>query len=207
MKIWLFANDKQTKQQKSYAQVHRRYVKHHRRSWPGELLSCPVLYNVLMRGHRELCIFVECSLIIVCLILEEEQKTLKSTLDVDLNLSQHLMSTSQVNISCQHLMSIFQLDFPFLMPSISQYLEFNIYDCYFWVGFPVSAVKYFSKFGILHLRLHFWVGFPISAVKYFSKLKFCIYDWAFGVDFPFPLLSIFQYLDFCIHDCTYILLH
>ena len=107
-------------------------------------------------------------------ILEEERKTLKSTLDVDLNLSQHLMSTSQVNISCQHLMSIFQLDFPFLMPSISQYLEFNIYDCYFWVGFPVSAVKYFSKFGILHLRLHFWVGFPISAVKYFSKLKFCI---------------------------------
>ena len=114
--------------------------------------------------------------------LEEERKTLKSTLDVDLNLSQHLMSTSQVNISCQHLMSIFQLDFPFLMPSISQYLEFNIYDCYFWVGFPVSAVKYFSKFGILHLRLHFWVGFPISAVKYFSKLKFCIYDWTFGVD-------------------------
>ena len=108
--------------------------------------------------------------------LEEERKTLKSTLDVDLNLSQHLMSTSQVNISCQHLMSIFQLDFPFLMPSISQYLEFNIYDCYFWVGFPFSDVKYFSKFGILHLRLHFWVGFPISAVKYFSKLKFCIYD-------------------------------
>ena len=140
-------------------------------------------------------------------LLEEERKTLKSTLDVDLNLSQHLMSTSQVNISCQHLMSIFQLDFPFLMPSISQYLEFNIYDCYFWVGFPVSAVKYFSKFGILHLRLHFWVGFPISAVKYFSKLKFCIYDWTFGVDFPFPLLSISQYLDFCIHDCTYILLH
>ena len=109
-------------------------------------------------------------------IIEEERKTLKSTLDVDLNLSQHLMSTSQVNISCQHLMSIFQLDFPFLMPSISQYLEFIIYNCYFWVGFPVSAVKYFSKFGILHLRLHFWVGFPISAVKYFSKLKFCIYD-------------------------------
>ena len=102
-------------------------------------------------------------------ILEEERKTLKSTLDVDLNLSQHLMSTSQVNISCQHLMSIFQLDFPFLMPSISQYLEFNIYDCYFWVGFPVSDVKYFSKFGIPHLRLHFWVGFPIFAVKYFSK--------------------------------------
>ena len=123
-----------------------------------------------------------CLILHIFLSLEEERKTLKSTLDVDLNLSQHLMSTSQVNISCQHLMSIFQLDFPFLMPSISQYLEFNIYDCYFWVGFPVSDVKYFSKFGILHLRLHFWVGFPISAVKYFSKLKFCIYDWTFGVD-------------------------
>ena len=117
--------------------------------------------------------------------------------------SQHLESTSGVNISSQHLMSIFQLDFPFLMPSISQYLEFNIYDCYFWVGFPVSAVKYFSKFGILHLRLHFWAGFPISAVKYFSKLNFCIYDWTFGVDFPFPLLSISQYLKFCIYDCTF----
>ena len=125
-------------------------------------------------------------------ILEEERKTLKSTLDVDLNLSQHLMSTSQVNISCQHLMSIFQLDFPFLMPSISQYLEFIIYNCYFWVGFPVSAVKYFSKFKILHLQLHFWGGFPVSTVKYFSKLKFCIYDWTFGVDFPFTLLSISQ---------------
>ena len=67
------------------------------------------------------------------------------------------MSTSQVNISCQHLMSIFQLDFPFLMPSISQYLEFIIYNCYFWVGFPVSAVKYFSK------------------------LKFCIHDAEFQI--------------------------
>ena len=92
--------------------------------------------------------------------IEEERKTLKSTLDVDLNLSQHLMSTSQVNISCQHLMSIFQLDFPFLMPSISQYLEFIIYNCYFWVGFPVSAVKYFSIFQIVHLWLLF-LGFGI----------------------------------------------
>ena len=29
----------------TFAQVHWRYVKHHRRSWPGELLSCPVLYK------------------------------------------------------------------------------------------------------------------------------------------------------------------
>ena len=113
--------------------------------------------------------------------IEEERKTLKSTLDVDLNLSQHLMSTSQVNISCQHLMSIFQLDFPFLMPSISQYLEFNIYDCYFWVGFPISAVKYFSK------------------------LKFCIYDCTFGLDFPFPLLSkLFYGLLYMLAVCHFI---
>ena len=84
------------------------------------------------------------------------------------------------------------MDFPFLLLSISQYLEFRIYDYYFWVGFPLSAVKYFSKFGILHLRMPFWVGFPVSAVKYFSKLKFCIYDCRFGLDFPFPLLSISQ---------------
>ena len=102
------------------------------------------------------------------------------------------MSTSQVNISSQHLMSIFQLDFPFLMPSISQYLEFNIYDCYFWVGFPVSAVKYFSKFGILHLRLHFWAGFPISAVKYSSKFKFCIHNCHFWVRFPVSAVKHFS---------------
>ena len=162
------------------------YDAYEEKNWVGALLT-------LLSAH----------LLFLQYILEEEQKTLKSTLDVDLNLSQHLMSTSQVNISCQHLMSIFQLDFPFLMPSISQYLEFNIYDCYFWVGFPVSAVKYFSKFKILHLQLHFWGGFPVSTVKYFSKLKFCIYDWTFGVDFPFPLSSISQYLKFCIYDCTF----
>ena len=104
------------------------------------------------------------------MIIEEERKTLKSTLDVDLNLSQHLMSTSQVNISCQHLMSIFQLDFPFLMPSISQYLEFNIYDCYFWVGFPVSAVKYFSIFGILYLRLLFLGWISLFCCKVFLEI-------------------------------------
>ena len=78
------------------------------------------------------------------LLLEEERKTLKSTLDVDLNLSQHLMSTSQVNISCQHLMSIFQLDFPFLMPSISQYLEFNIYD--YDSAFTIALLGWISHF-------------------------------------------------------------
>ena len=130
-------------------------------SWTSEHT---LLFLTVLIIHGNVVIF----LIGSCHAIEEERKTLKSTLDVDLNLSQHLMSTSQVNISCQHLMSIFQLDFPFLMPSISQYLEFNIYDCYFWVGFPISAVKYFSK------------------------LKFCIYDWTFGVDFPFPLLSISQ---------------
>ena len=124
--------------------------------------------------------------------LEEERKTLKSTLDVDLNLSQHLMSTSQVNISCQHLMSIFQLDFPFLMPSISQYLEFNIYDCYFWVGFPVSAVKYFSIFGILYLRLLFWVGFPASAVEYFSKFGIMHLRLCFWVGFPVSAVKYFS---------------
>ena len=60
-----------------------------------------------------------------------------------------------------------------------------------------------EQFGILHLQLLFWVGFPISAVKYFSKLKFCIYNCRFGLDFPFPLLSISQYLKFCIYDCTF----
>ena len=91
------------------------------------------------------------------LTIEEERKTLKSTLDVDLNLSQHLMSTSQVNISCQHLMSIFQLDFPFLMPSISQYFKFCIYDCTFGLDFP----------------------FPLLSISQYFKL--CIYDCHFGV--------------------------
>ena len=58
-------------------------------------------------------------------------------------------------IISDYQINIFQLDFPFLLLSISQYLEFCIYDCYFSVGFPFTAVKYFSKFGILHLRMPF----------------------------------------------------
>ena len=39
---WIFANDKLTKQQNCLmcdGKVHRRYVKHHRRSWPGDTLG------------------------------------------------------------------------------------------------------------------------------------------------------------------------
>ena len=68
----------------------------------------------------------------------------------------------------RYQINIFLLDFPFLLLSISQNLGFCIYDCFFWVGFAISAVKYFSK------------------------LKFCIYDCTFGLDFSFPLLSISQ---------------
>ena len=39
----------------------------------------------------------------------------------------------------------------------------------FWVGFPVSAVKYFSKLKFCIHDCHFWVRFPVSAVKHFSK--------------------------------------
>ena len=135
------------------------------------------------------------------------------------------MSTSQVNISCQHLMSIFQLDFPFLMPSISQYLEFNIYDCYFWVGFPISAVKYFSIFQIVHSRLYFWVGFSVSAVKYFSIFGILYLRLLFWVGFPasaveyfskfgimhlrlcfwvgFPVSAVKYFSLFEIHDCHF----
>ena len=79
-----------------------------------------------------------------------------------------------------------------MLLSISQYLEFCIYDCFFWVGFPVSAVKYFSKFGILHLQMPFWVGFPISAVKYSSKFKFCIHNCHFWVRFPVSAVKHFS---------------
>ena len=44
-------------------------------------------------------------------------------------------------------MSIFQLDFPFLLWSISQNWNSAFTIAFFWVGFPVSAVKYFSKLG------------------------------------------------------------
>ena len=74
-------------------------------------------------------------------------------LQLDCDRSQLDRDRSRLNSRDQ--ITIFQLDFPFLLLSISQYLEFCIYDCYFWVGFPFSAVKYFSKFGILHLRMPF----------------------------------------------------
>ena len=67
-----------------------------------------------------------------------------------------------------------------------------IYDCYFWVQFPVFAVKYFSKLKFCIHDCHFWVRFPVFTVKYFSKLKFCIYDCTVGLDFSFLLLSISQ---------------
>jgi len=53
-------------------------------------------------------------------ILEEEQKTLMSGLDLDINLCQDLMSRSHVRISCRDQMCIFQLDFPCFLLSISQ---------------------------------------------------------------------------------------
>ena len=70
------------------------------------------------------------------LILEEEQKTLMSGLDLDINLCQDLMSRSHVRISCRDQMCIFQLDFPCLLLSISQYLAICIYHCPFQFDFP-----------------------------------------------------------------------
>ena len=69
-------------------------------------------------------------------ILEEEQKTLMSGLDLDINLCQDLMSRSHVRISCRDQMCIFQLDFPCFLLSISQYLAICIYHCPFQFDFP-----------------------------------------------------------------------
>ena len=41
----------------------------------------------------------------------------------------------------------FQLDFPFLLLRISQNWNSAFTIAFFWVGFPVSAVKYFWKLG------------------------------------------------------------
>ena len=68
--------------------------------------------------------------------IEEEQKTLMSGLDLDINLCQDLMSRSHVRISCRDQMCIFQLDFPCLLLSISQYLAICIYHCPFQFDFP-----------------------------------------------------------------------
>ena len=68
--------------------------------------------------------------------IEEEQKTLMSGLDPDINLCQDLMSRSHVRISCRDQMCIFQLDFPCLLLSISQYLAICIYHCPFQFDFP-----------------------------------------------------------------------
>ena len=78
-------------------------------------------------------------------------------LDRNINLCCDYMLRLHVAISCCNQMSIFQLDFPFLLLSISQ--------------------NWNSAFTIAF----FWVGFPVSAVQYFSKLGFCIYHSFFGV--------------------------
>ena len=73
-----------------------------------------------------------------------------------INLCSNLMQRSHVVILCSNQMSIFS------------------------VGFPVSAVEYFSIFSILYLSLPFSVGFLVSTVEYFSKLSFYIYQCLFG---------------------------
>ena len=97
------------------------------------------------------------------MLIEEEQKTLLSGLDPDINLCQDLMSGSHVRISCRDLMSGS--------------------DVHFSVGFPVFTVKYFSIFGNLYLSLPFSVRFPVFVAKHFSKLEFCIYQCFSGLDF------------------------
>ena len=55
-------------------------------------------------------------------------------------------------------------------------------------------------------NVHFSVGFPVFAVKYFSKLEFCIYDCLFSVGFPFSAVKYFSKLGFCIYHsffCVY----
>ena len=69
------------------------------------------------------------------------------------------MSGSHVRISCRDQMCIFQLDFPFLLLSISQYLAICIYHCPFQFDFPF-LLRSISQIGILHLPMLFWVGFP-----------------------------------------------
>ena len=55
-----------------------------------------------------------------CDLLEEERKTLMLRLDRNINLCCDYMLRLHVAISCCNQMSIFQLDFPFLLLSISQ---------------------------------------------------------------------------------------
>ena len=76
------------------------------------------------------------SLVHGTVILEKEHKTPMSGLDLDINLCQDLMSRSHVKISCRDQMCIFQLYFPCLLLSISQYLAICIYHCPFQFDFP-----------------------------------------------------------------------
>ena len=68
---------------------------------------------------------------------------------------------------------------PFPLLSISQNLEFCIYECPFGLDFP----------------------FPLLSIPQNLNSVFTIA--IFGFDFPFPLLSISQNLEFCIYDCHF----
>ena len=53
-----------------------------------------------------------------------------------ITLQHEFMLQFHVAISCCDQLSIFQLDFPFLLLSISQYLAICIYHCLFQLDFP-----------------------------------------------------------------------
>ena len=92
-----------------------------------------MMFRMIIRRSRRMIMII---MPMIMMILEEEQKTLMSGLDLDINLCQDLMSRSHVRISCHNQMCIFQLDFPCLLLSISQYLAICIYHCPFQFDFP-----------------------------------------------------------------------
>ena len=111
-----------------------------------------------------------------------------SGLDPDINLCQDLMSRSHVRISCRDQMCIFQLDFPFLLLSISQNLEFCIYDCFFGLDFPFPLLSISQYFKLCIYDCYFLGGFPVSELSISPNLKFCIHDCTFGLYAEFQIL-------------------
>ena len=100
--------------------------------------------------------------------IKEERKTLMLRLDRNINLCCDYMLRLHVAISCCNQMSIFQLDFPFLLLSISQN----------WNSASITAF--------------FGLDFPFLLLSISQNLEFCIFECPFGLDFPFLLLSISQ---------------
>ena len=82
-----------------------------------------------------------------------------SRLDRDINLCHDYMSRLHVTISCRDQMSIFQLDFPFLLLSISQNWNSAFTSAFFGLDFPFPLLSISQNWNSAFVTAFFMYAF------------------------------------------------